>query len=197
MEYMSENLLPFEGQAFYYPQLFHEKESSRFFNYLKTNVPWKQEPIKIFGREILQPRLTALYGDPALPYSYSGIRMMPLAFTDPLLEIKSRLEAVTGVVFTHALLNYYRNGQDSMGWHRDNEKSLGPNPVIGSVSFGAGRSFHLRHYKDKKPKISLFLENGSCLLMKGDTQQFWEHQVPKTRVETGERLNLTFRTITN
>jgi len=194
---MSENLLTHDGEIYYFPEFFTKEESDNFFNYLKNNIPWRQEPIKMFGKEIMQPRLTALYGDPTIAYSYSGIHMKPHAFTDPLLEIKIRLEKEAGVTFTHVLLNYYRDGKDSMGWHRDNEKSLGCLPIIGSVSFGESRTFQLRHYKHKKVKKSLLLENGSFLLMKGETQQHWEHQVPKTQIKIGERINLTFRVITN
>ncbi|HSJ68498.1 MAG TPA: alpha-ketoglutarate-dependent dioxygenase AlkB [Anditalea sp.] len=197
MENHLDNLLPSDGEVYYFPDFFTHEESFYFFNYLKQNVPWRQEPIKIFGKEIMQPRLTALYGDPAIPYSYSGIQMVPHPFTDQLLKIKHKVELLAGVTFTHALLNYYRNGRDSMGWHRDNEKSLGTEPVIGSVSFGASRSFQLRHYIDKKPKISIALGSGSYLLMKGQTQQHWEHQVPKTQSMVEERINLTFRVITN
>jgi len=191
------NLLPEEGEAYYFPQLFDKKLSESYFETLKNNVPWKQEPIKIFGKAVLQPRLTAFYGDPAVPYRYSGIEMKALPFTAVLLEIKSAAEKHAGVTFTHVLLNYYRDGNDSMGWHRDNEKSLGLNPVIGSVSFGAARKFQFRKYKENKTKVELELEGGSFLLMKGLTQHFWEHQVPKTSLSIGERINLTFRVLIN
>jgi len=143
----------------------------------------------------MQPRLTAWYGDPGKAYSYSGITMQPHNWTKALLEIKQRIEAVAGASFNSALLNLYRDGKDSMGWHRDNEKELGINPVIGSVSFGAARTFVLRHYTDKKLKQSIELTHGSFLLMRGRTQHCWEHSLPKRITSTGERINITFRRI--
>ncbi len=144
----------------------------------------------------MQPRLTALYGDPKLPYGYSGIKMIPHPFSPTLLAIKARIESLAGVKFTHVLLNRYRDGKDSMGWHRDNEKALGINPVIASVSFGAARDFHLRLYETKSEKLTLNLSHGSLLIMKGLTQHHWEHQIPKRANLVGERINLTFRVIT-
>jgi alkylated DNA repair dioxygenase AlkB len=189
------NILPQEGEAFFFPSFFDKEESDAYYQHLLTDIEWKQEPIKIFGKEIMQPRLTSWYGDSGKPYSYSGITMRPNQWTQPLLTIKRRIEAVAGVTFTGALLNQYRDGRDSMGWHRDNEKELGINPVIGSVSFGAGRKFQFRNYKDKKLTRSIELTHGSFLLMKGETQHHWEHQVPKTSIQKGIRINLTFRVI--
>ena len=189
------NLLPFEGEAFFYPALFSREESDTFYRQLLNEVNWKQEPIKIFGKEIMQPRLTAWYGEAGKRYSYSGITMEPMGWTPWLLAIKQRIESVAKVIFTGALLNQYRTGQDSMGWHRDNEKELGMNPVIGSVSFGATRKFQLRNYTNKKITRSIELTHGSFLLMQGETQHRWEHQVPKTAKDKGIRINLTFRVI--
>lgn len=149
----------------------------------------------MFGKEILQPRLTALYGDADKKYSYSGITMQPQQWTKSLLEIKDKIEQVAGVTFTTALLNFYRDGKDSMGWHRDNEKVLGINPVIGSVSFGAARTFQFRNYKEKKITQSIELTHGSFLMMKGETQHHWEHQLPKTNKQLAGRINITFRVI--
>ena len=144
---------------------------------------------------MMQPRLTAFYGDPAKPYSYSGITMQVKPWNEGLLAIKNKIEEVAGVTFTGVLLNQYRNGLDSMGWHRDNEKELGINPVIGSVSFGATRKFQFRNFTEKKKLQSLELSNGSFLLMKGSTQHAWEHRVPKSREDIGIRINLTFRVL--
>ena len=189
------NILPFAGEAFFYPSFFSDQESNIFYHQLLNEVNWKQEPIKIFGREIMQPRLTAWYGEAAKPYSYSGITMQANDWTPWLLSIKQKIESVAKVRFTGALLNQYRTGQDSMGWHRDNEKELDPNPVIGSVSFGAPRKFQLRNFKDKTITRSLQLTHGSFLLMQGETQHHWEHQVPKTAKDPGNRINITFRVI--
>ena len=187
------NLLPFQGEVFYYQIFFSLAESDHYFNALQQEIQWKQEPIKIFGKDMMQPRLTAWYGDVDKPYSYSGITMQSLPWTNTLQQIKTAIEEIAGVRFTNALLNYYRDGKDSMGWHRDNEKELGINPVIGSVSFGAARVFRLRHYDKKKLTRSIELTHGSFLLMRGETQHHWEHQIPKTNGMIGGRINLTFR----
>ena len=147
----------------------------------------------MFGKQILQPRLTALYGDPKVLYGYSGIAMQAKPFTKELETIKQRLQDFTQHEFTHVLCNYYRDGQDSMGWHRDNEAVLGQNPKIASLTFGASRSFQLRPYNEKVPKINLELSHGSLLLMEGASQHHWEHQLPKTKKVQQPRINLTFR----
>jgi len=189
------NLLPRLGEAYFWENFFEGTERDAIFETLKDEIFWKQEPIKLFGKTIMQPRLTALYGDPNVPYGYSGIRMTSQPFSPALQVIKARIEPLAGVAFTHVLLNRYRDGKDSMGWHRDNEKELGINPVIGSVSFGAARDFQFRLYKTKSEKRSLMLSHGSLLIMKGETQHHWEHQIPKRANVEGERINLTFRVI--
>jgi alkylated DNA repair dioxygenase AlkB len=190
-----ENLLPILGEVYYYPHFFNKGQNEMYVNKLIHGIEWKQEPIWLFGKKVLQPRLTALYGNPNVPYGYSGIEMKANGWTDFLLEIKEKIEKVAQTDFTHVLLNYYRNGMDSMGWHRDNEKVLGVNPIIASVSFGVPRKFQFRLHADKSQKIGITLENGSLLLMTGETQHYWEHQLPKTKLVKGERINLTFRKI--
>ena len=189
----SGNLLPFQGEAFFHPDFFSVEEADRYFKGLQEGLAWLQEPIWMFGKQILQPRLTALYGDPKVRYGYSGIAMEALPFTAVLEKIKVRLQEFTNQEFTHVLCNFYRDGQDSMGWHRDNEPVLGRNPTIGSLTFGATRSFQLRPYGKKEPKLSLELSHGSLLLMGGESQHFWEHQLPKTKKVLAPRINLTFR----
>ncbi len=149
----------------------------------------------LFGKTYWQPRLTALYADNGKSYTYSGITMHPKPFGPVLLEIKSQVEAAVGSVFTTCLLNKYRDGSDSNGWHADNEKELGRNPVIASVSLGGVRSFHLKHRKKRQWRHKMALHHGSLLLMQGTTQHYWLHQVPKTKKPVGERINLTFRYI--
>lgn len=183
------------GDVDYYPGFFSPPSSQSIFNRLIEDITWHQEPIWMFGKKIMQPRLTALYGNPAIPYSYSGITMETIAWDKLLLDIKDKVEHVCNTEFTHVLLNYYRHGQDSMGWHRDNEKSLGNNPVIASLSFGQERVFQFRKYSDKSEKKSITLGNGSLLLMQGATQKYWEHQVPKRAGIQAGRINLTFRKI--
>jgi alkylated DNA repair dioxygenase AlkB len=189
------NLLPCQGEAYLFPHFFTKAECEYYFNDLQNNIEWKQQPIKIFGQKVMQPRLTAWYGNSDKPYTYSGITMQPHEWTPSLIAIKERIETIAKVEFTSALLNLYRHGKDSMGWHRDNEKELGINPVIGSVSFGAGRLFKLRLYKDKKVLKQLELDDGSFLLMRGETQHHWEHGVAKTNKDVGARINITFRVI--
>jgi alkylated DNA repair dioxygenase AlkB len=191
----SENLLPSDGEVYFHPSFFEKKEADDLMQSLRENIAWKQEPIKIFGKEIMQPRLTAWYGEPDKSYSYSGITMNPLTWTADLLHIKASIETLSQVTFNSALLNLYRDGKDSMGWHRDNEKELGQNPVIGSVNFGATRTFKLRNYADKKVVQSIDLTHGSFLLMRGSTQHFWEHQIPKTAKFSEPRINITFRVV--
>ena len=191
----NKNLLPFGGEILLFQNFFSDQECKKDSDYLESEIKWKQEPITIFGKKIMQPRLTAFYGDTDKVYSYSGINMKSYAWTNELLEIKTKIETVAQVKFTSALLNFYRNEKDSMGWHRDNEKELGDNPVIGSVSFGTTRIFQLRDYKSKNITKSVELINGSFLLMRGETQHVWEHQLPKTSKQTGKRINITFRII--
>lgn len=189
--------LPKDGEVQYFPSLFSFDESNDFLNRLQTEIAWRHEPIRIFGKSVMQPRLTALYGDSEKEYRYSGLLMKPMAWTQALLEIKKGIEALSNVTFTTALLNQYRNEKDSMGWHRDNEKELGLNPVIGSVSLGAPRNFQMRHYYEKNLKESIDLEHGSFLLMRGPTQHFWEHCLPKRSKSCQPRINITFRVIKN
>lgn len=192
---MQINLNLKDAEVFYYPNYFTKNESMSLFQILTTETLWQQDDIKVFGKTYKQPRLTSLYGSNKRPYSYSNITMYPNEFSSTLLKIKSKIEDTTNEIFTTCLLNQYRDGQDSNGWHADDEKELGQNPVIASVSFGASRMFHLKHRYDKSHKCKLLLESGSLLLMKGTTQHFWLHQVPKTKKQIGSRINLTFRYI--
>ncbi|WP_340065373.1 alpha-ketoglutarate-dependent dioxygenase AlkB [Ascidiimonas aurantiaca] len=185
-----------DAHIIYYPSFFTDQEAEGFYERLLKNTPWQQDTITLFGKTHLQPRLTALYASNNNTYSYSGITMYPLPFTADLQKIKKRVEVITEKeVFTTCLLNLYRDGKDSNGWHSDNEKELGKNPVIASVSFGASRWFHLKHRKRKELKHKIYLEHGSVLIMKGSTQDYWLHQVPKTQKTVTPRINLTFRII--
>jgi alkylated DNA repair dioxygenase AlkB len=179
----------------YFPNFLHQQEAEVYFDVLKKNVPWLQDQITIFGKTHPQPRLTALYGNNGKPYTYSNIKMRPHNFTKELLELKEKIRAVTKADFTTCLLNLYRDGRDSNGWHADNERELGPNPVIASISLGQERYFHLKHRVLKGERHKLLLEHGSLLLMQGSTQHHWLHQIPKTAKPLKERINLTFRTI--
>jgi len=184
-----------DAEIVYYPSFFEKEEANHLFEKLKTEIPWQQDDITVFGKTYPQPRLTALFGNEGKPYSYSNIVMKPHAWNVLLMFIKNKVEEVCNENFTTVLLNYYRDGKDSNGWHADNEKELGRNPVIASVSFGAERSFHLQHNSIKEQKLKINLEHGSLLIMKGTTQHFWKHQIPKTAKPIGSRINLTFRII--
>jgi alkylated DNA repair dioxygenase AlkB len=179
----------------YYPNFFDVEKSKMLFEKLLNEIPWQQDDITVFGKTHPQPRLTALFGNEGKPYSYSNIVMQPNHWNPLLMFIKNEIEDVCEENFTTVLLNLYRDGRDSNGWHADNEKELGRNPVIASVSFGAGRSFHLKHNTIADAKIKITLENGSLLLMTGETQHFWKHQIPKTAKPMEPRINLTFRII--
>ena len=179
-----------------YENLFTREESDKLLMNLKENIKWQQDQIKLYGKKVDLPRLTAYYGGNDKPYSYSGITMNPNPWNEVLLFIKNKIEEKAGVEFTSCLLNYYRSGKDSMGWHQDNEKELGQNPVIGSVSIGETRVFQLKHLQLKDLNtVQIPLKHGSFLLMRGSTQNHWKHCIPKTSKALNARINLTFRII--
>jgi alkylated DNA repair dioxygenase AlkB len=182
------------GEYLFYQDFFSKKESDLYLQNLKENIDWKQESMNMYGKQVNFPRLTAWYGDNDKPYSFSGITLAPKVWTRELLEIKDKIEPLSKVQFNSVLLNRYRSGNDSISWHTDAEKELGINPVIASVNFGATRKFQLRHIKTKE-KLEIELTHGSLLIMQGELQHFWQHQVPKTSKVVNERINLTFRVI--
>ena len=184
-----------DGEAIYYPSFFNQSESNHYFTSLLNQINWKSDDITVFGKTYPQPRLTAFYANNIKPYKYSNIVMHPNAFNAGLLNIKNKIESHLDTEFTSCLANLYRHGQDSNGWHADNEKELGDKPIIASVSFGAERVFQLKHRNNKTLKTKIILEHGSLLLMQGETQKNWLHQIPKTKKKIGKRINLTFRII--
>ncbi|RZK12854.1 MAG: alpha-ketoglutarate-dependent dioxygenase AlkB [Flavobacterium sp.] len=184
-----------DAEISYYPSFFDESESEIIFKELLKMIPWQQDEIKIYGKTYAQPRLTALFGNDGKSYSYSNITMQPHPWNILLQKIKCKVEEVAEVNFSTVLLNLYRDGRDSNGWHADDEKELGQDPIIASLSFGAERYFHLKHKSNKDLKQKILLENGSLLLMKGSTQHHWLHQIPKTAKPIEPRINLTFRII--
>lgn len=171
------------------------EESSELLTRWTAELDWIRSNINLFGRKIPIPRLNAWYGDRA--YAYSGTRFEAKSWTPELKLIKNRVELASGLRFNSVLLNLYRDGQDTMGWHSDDEKSLGNNPQIASVSLGACRRFVLREKNNKKNKHSMMLGDGSLLLMLGETQKLWQHSLPRTRAAASmkSRINLTFRQI--
>ena len=184
-----------DSEISYHPNFISKEKADALFLELKQTIPWQQDDIKVFGKTHPQPRLTALFGNNGKAYSYSNITMIPHEFTPALLKLKKEIETKTTAIFTTCLLNRYRDGKDSNGWHADNEKELGTNPIIASITLGQERMFHLKHRSDKKLKHKMLLEHGSLLLMQGETQHHWLHQIPKTAKAIGERVNLTFRVI--
>jgi alkylated DNA repair dioxygenase AlkB len=184
-----------DADILYYPAFFNKEDADSIYTQLLKDIPWQQDEIRVFGKIHPQPRLTALFGNEGKSYSYSNIKMQPHPWNPLLQKIKSQIEEISNTSFTTVLLNYYRDGKDSNGWHADNEKELGRNPVIASLSFGAERPFQLKHNVDKDQKKSIVLEHGSLLLMNGTTQHFWKHQIPKTVKPIAPRINLTFRVI--
>lgn len=180
----------------FYPNFFSEKESRLYFTQLSQEIPWQQKTIKLFGRDMLEPRLTSWHGDPQAFYTYSGVKLNPLPWTPALNEIKIRVENMAHVPFNSVLLNLYRDHRDSMGLHSDDEKELGPQPIIASVSFGAPRRFVLKsRLNPKEPPHSYLLTAGSLLIMRGSTQSEYKHGVPKEKTPCDPRINLTFRHI--
>jgi len=184
-----------DGEAWYLAQAFPESEATRLCRQLRREAAWQEEHVVIFGQRRKVPRLVAWYGDPGASYAYSGVRHEPLPWIVPLEEVRRRVESLSGHSFNSVLLNLYRDGNDGMGWHADDEPELGRDPVIASVSLGATRRFRLRHRRRRDRLVDLDLGHGSLLLMAGSTQHHWVHAVPKTRRPAGERINLTFRKI--
>ena len=183
------------AEVLYFKNFFSQNESNAYFDSLLKNINWQQDYITVFGKTHLQPRLTAFYATNSKTYSYSNIIMTPNPFDGAILEIKKAIENQLKTEFTSCLANLYRSGQDSNGWHADDEKELGKNPTIASVTFGEERIFHFKHKYDASEKLKLTLHHGSLLLMKGETQHFWLHQIPKTKKQVAPRINLTFRII--
>jgi alkylated DNA repair dioxygenase AlkB len=183
----------------YVPRFLEEAEAADLLARLWRELDWSQREITLYGRRLLQPRLVAWFGDAAAVYSYSGLTLEPLPWHPVLRDLRRRIEAVTGHRFNAVLANAYRDGRDSMGWHADKEKGLGPQAVVASLSLGASRRFLLRPVRrrpgDQAGSFELNLESGSLLLMKAGCQQRYQHAVPRTRRETGLRINLTYRWI--
>ncbi|TVZ25439.1 alkylated DNA repair dioxygenase AlkB [Gillisia sp. Hel_I_86] len=179
----------------YYPHFLNAREADAYLDTFLNTLLWEQYSIKLFGKTIPQPRLTALYALNSDPYSYSGLKLNPLTFTKELIVLHSEIVELTGSIFTHCLANLYRDGKDSMGWHADDEKELGKKPIIASLSLGAVRNFQLKHKTNPDLRHTIPLAHGSLLIMKGTTQKFWKHQLPKTKKLIDLRINLTFRTI--
>jgi alkylated DNA repair dioxygenase AlkB len=188
------NLLPYDGEVVYYGQVINPQEEQRILQELLHNVPWKNDEAVIFGKHIITKRKIAWYGDEEYAYTYSNTTKQALLWNGELLQLKLLTEKITGTKFNSCLLNLYHDGNEGMSWHSDDEKSLGKNTTIASLSFGAERKFAFKH-KVTKQTVSTILEKGSLLVMKGTTQTHWLHGLPKTTKVTRPRINLTFRTM--
>jgi len=186
------NLLHIDGEVNYFGVVFSESESSWLMKKLLDEVPWKNDVTHMFGRRIVTARKVAWFADGEICYSYSGSTKTPHVWIESLLLIRSRVERLTGESYNSCLLNLYHHGEEGMGWHSDDEKSIHPESSIASVSFGAERKFSFKH-KTTKEAVSIVLENGSMLDMRGETQRYWLHQLPKTKKVAEPRINLTFR----
>ncbi len=184
-----------DAEVYLYPELFTQQQVDELFIDLKNEISWQQEQITLYGQVHKVPRLTAWHGEPNKSYAYSGIRVNASPWTPTLLTIKEKIEKVSAMKFNSVLLNLYRNGTDSVAWHADDERELGKNPVIGSVTLGEARPFQMKHKIIREEKRSIILQHGSYLLMKGTTQHKWLHQIPKSKKQLGERINLTFRNV--
>ena len=184
-----------DAELEYFPNFLNKEKADLLLAKLLKEVPWQQQNIKLFGKEIPQPRLTAFYAEQGISYTYSGLQLKPNSFSTELWELKQKTQELSGFDFNTCLANLYRHGNDSMGWHSDDEKVLGKNPVIASISLGSIRRFQFKHKTNKDLKESIELQHGSLLIMKGSMQHFWKHQLPKTKKEVAPRINLTFRQI--
>jgi alkylated DNA repair dioxygenase AlkB len=190
----SRNLLPKDGIVQYFGRLFTTAVANEYYEKLMQSIEWKNDQAIIYGKLIITKRKVAWYGDAAFDYTYSNTTKLALPWTPELLALKSIIEEKTGEQFNSCLLNLYHNGDEGMAWHSDAEKALKKNGAIGSMSFGAERKFAFKH-KESKETVSLILEHGSLLVMKGTTQTNWLHRLPPTKLVSKPRINLTFRMI--
>src|SRR5919197_5371716 len=192
---VSNNILNTDGTVTYYGKILSFEEANQYFGLLMQNILWEKDEVIIFDKHITTKRKVAWYGDSGYLYTYSNTTKRALAWTKELSELKQIVEKYAGIKFNSCLLNLYHNGNEGMGWHSDDEKSLGKNNnTIASLSFGAERKFSFKH-KQTKQTVSLVLEHGSLLIMKDATQSNWLHSLPKSKNITQPRINLTFRTM--
>ena len=188
------NILPCDGEAYYFGKLIDDAKANALMSDLLKNISWEYDELIIYGKHIITKRKTAWYGDTPLKYSYSNMTKTALPWIPALVELKRLVEKQSQSTFNSCLLNLYHTGDEGMAWHSDDEKELGDQPTIASLSLGAQRNFSFKH-KSTKENVSLSLESGSLLLMKGITQKHWQHSLPKTTKVSEPRINLTFRAI--
>ncbi|MDP3393141.1 alpha-ketoglutarate-dependent dioxygenase AlkB [Sediminibacterium sp.] len=189
-----DNILPKDGIVQYYGTVFNQEEANNYLLLLLKYIEWKNDEVKIFGKQIITKRKVAWYGSKPFLYRYSNTSKTALPFTTELFAIKAIVEKVSNETYNSCLLNLYHHGEEGMGWHSDAEPELKPNGAIASISFGAERKFNFKH-KITQEKKQIILQHGSLLVMKGTTQSFWQHQLPPSKLIKDVRINLTFRTI--
>ena len=187
-----QNLLPKNGEVIYYGKIMDQQQADFCFLGLIRDIEWKNDEVKIFGKQIITKRKVAWYADGGVSYTYSNTTKAGLNWTKELLKLKTLVEEITKESYNSCLLNLYHDGDEGMGWHSDDEKSIVKHSAIASVSFGAERKFVLKH-KVTAEKVSQNLADGSLLLMKGETQTYWLHALTKTKKVKTPRINLTFR----
>ncbi len=190
----SQNILPLDGEVNYLGLVLTVKEAQQYFDTLMENIAWENDKAIIYGKTIITKRKIALYGAQQFDYSYSNVTKRALPWTKELLELKAMVEALTDETYNACLLNLYHSGEEGMAWHSDGEKALKKDGAIASLSLGADRKFAFKH-KVSKHTVSVILEKGSLLVMKGSTQRNWMHRLPPTKKVKTPRINLTFRTI--
>ena len=188
------NLIPYDGELYYLENFLNLQEASQYFQKLYSDISWEQDEFLMYGKKIISKRKVAWYGSKEFDYAYSGNHRKGKPWTKELLDIKKIIEGASKDSFNSCLLNLYQEGAEGMGWHSDNEKELLPKATIASISLGSHRKFSFKH-KQTKETVSLRLHNGSLLLMKGEIQDHWLHQLPKTKKIIDARINLTFRSI--
>ena len=188
------NLLPKEGTVNYFGKILNTKTADHYYQALLHNIPWQNDKAIMFGKKIITKRKVAWYGEEEFTYTYSKITKRAIPWNKELFFLKELIERKTGEQFNSCLLNLYHNGEEGMSWHSDGEKNLKKNGAIGSLSFGAERKFTFKH-KETKEKVELYLEHGSLLIMKDETQTHWLHRLPPTKKINSPRINLTFRSI--
>ena len=189
-----EELLPHDGSARLYRSAVSPAVAARQFDDLRAEVPWEQRTLRVYGHEVAQPRLVAWFGDAGHSYTYSGMTMDPLPWSPTIQALKSTCETLANETFNSGLANLYRDGNDGVAWHADDEPELGPLPIIASLSLGAERRFDLRH-KVTRETIKIAVPSGSLIVMSGSCQTNWLHQVPKQLRVRDARINLTFRNV--
>lgn len=185
-------VLPHGGSARLHPNFVPTDQADQFFRCLLDEVPWSTHDLILFGKKLVEPRLSAWIGDPGVSYTYSRVERTPQPWTPTLEYLRQLCADASSVDFNSVLANLYRSGDDSMGWHADDETELGPEPVIASLSFGDERRFDFRH-KTTRETVSVNLPHGSLLVMRGATQSQWKHRIAKTKASSAPRINLTYR----